>query len=203
MGGLRNRLAEARDRMVDVIADLSPRDRTLLLALLAFAAILVIGGGTWWMNRTIHDLEARLADRRQTLQNVRELDADYAAAVDRSNEIQQRLRESAGTDLSSFLEQAASKANIREKLSAVREKSATSDDVLEEKIYAVSLDRLTLAELVDFLYQAETAGYPMQILNLKIKTRKKGDDKLLNVDLDIAAYRVLSEPDAEDDGSQG
>ncbi len=201
MGGIRSRLAGARDRAVDMIADLSPRDRTLLMGLLAFAAILLIGGGAWWMNRTIHELEGRLADRRQTLQNVRELDADYAAAVDRSNEIQQRLRESAGTDLSSFLEQAASKANIREKLSAVREKSASTDDVLEEKIYAVSLDRLTLDEFVDFLYQAETAGYPMQILNLKVKTRKKGDEKLLNVDLDVAAYRVLSEPEA--DGSEG
>ncbi|CAN0461093.1 unnamed protein product, partial [Ectocarpus fasciculatus] len=99
-------------------------------------------------------------------------------------------------DLSAFLDKSAENTDIGDKLDAVKEKTSSTDGVLEEKMYAVSLSNLTESELATFLYEIETSGFPLQIKTMKVKSRKKGDEKTLRVDLDISAYRLI-------DGEQG
>jgi hypothetical protein len=43
----------------------------------------------------------------------------------------------------------------------------------------------------------ETAGFPMQIQTLKVKTRTKKGERTLSVDLDIAAYTLLDTEESE------
>ena len=73
----------------------------------------------------------------------------------------------------------------------MKEKTTSSTDVLEEKLYAVSLSQLEQEELANFLYEIETAGFPMQIKTLKIKNASRRGEKTLRVDMDIATYRLI------------
>ena len=56
---------------------------------------------------------------------------------------------------------------------------------------------MTLEQLVGFLYEVETSGYPLLIKTLTAKTITISGVKNLDVTLDISAYKLLDEEPAE------
>ncbi len=63
--------------------------------------------------------------------------------------------------------------------------------------FTVTLNDISLQQLSEFLYEAEASGYPLKIRNTKVKTHTKKDEKLLQVNMDISAFRAVTE------GSEG
>lgn len=196
MSAISTRLAAWQEQLQDLLASMSARDRALFMGLVAAAIVGTIGVSIYSMQRRLTALEGRIETREETLQQVRLLTAEYAAARETSSAIEEELRRNGSTDLSAFLEKSAEKAQIKEKLDAVKEKSATNTGILEEKLYAVSLSMLQQDELASFLYEVETAGFPLQIKTLRIKSSMRQGEKTLRVDMDIATYRLL-EGDSE------
>lgn len=201
MSDVRTRFEAVRDRVQDALADMSPRDRGLLLGLFLTATVTVVGGGAWWMRGTLRDLGSRVESRSDSLHLLKVMASEHEVAIGQSDEIKAKLKKHSGTDMSSFLEQAAKNAGVADRLNQVREKSVTTSGVLEEKLYAVALSKLSTDEMSTFLFEVETSGYPLQIRSFKVKSRTRKGEKSLNVDMDIAAYRVV-EDDAVD-GEEG
>ena len=197
MSAISTRLAALQERIQDLLASMSPRDRTMFIGLVIFGILLVIGGSAYVMNSTLSSLESQIDSQEHTLQIMGTMAEEYAASSDKALQIEDELSKNTNTDLSAFLEKSAKTTGISDRLDAVKEKSTSSDGILEEKLYAVSLSKLELNELSEFLYEIETAGFPMQIKNMKVKTRTKKGEKTLSVDLDIAAYKLLETEESE------
>ncbi len=191
--GIADRVQSVQDRFFDLLAGMTQRDRRLFLGLIAFFGMVFVGVGLWWMSSTLGVVEGKIADREEKLHLIRVLAVDHSEASSKAEEIEEALRANADTDMSSFLEQAAKKTGIEDKLSQVKEKSTATDGVVEERVYAVKLDKVELTELTSFLYEIETAQYPLRVHVFKAKSRKQGEGRVLNVDLDIASYKVLEE----------
>ncbi len=185
--------SNAQERVFDLLSSMTPRDRKLMLGLVAFFSLVFVGGSLWLMSSKLSTLNGHIADREEKLHLIHVLAIDHAEALGEAEEIEEALKANAGTDLSSFLEQAAGKSGIEEKLDQVKEKTTATDGVVQEKVYAVKLTKLTLDELTSFLYEVETARYPLKVHTFKVKSRKSGDSRVLNVDMDIASYKVLEE----------
>jgi hypothetical protein len=201
MSTLSTRLDALRDRIQDALAGMTPRDRTLLLSLIIVAAVTLMAGSAWWMRGTLHDLESRVESRSDSLHLLKVMASEHEVAIGQSEEIKAKLKEHAGTDMSSFLEQAAKNSGVADRLNQVREKSVTTTGVLEEKLYAVALSKLTTDELSNFLFEVETSGYPLQVQTFKVKSRVRKEEKTMNLDMDIAAYRVIEEePEGVEEG---
>jgi hypothetical protein len=201
MSTLSTRLDALRDRAQDALADMAPRDRGLLLGLVVLTTVGLAGGGAWWMHGTLSGLESRVETRADTLHLLKVMASEHEAAIGQSEEIKATLKEHSDTDMSSFLEQAAKNSGVADRLNQVREKSVTTNGVLEEKLYAVALSQLSTDEMSNFLFEVETSGYPLQIRTFKVKARTRKGEKTLNVDLDIAAFRVVEEEaDAGEEG---
>ncbi len=191
MSSLITRLRGLSDRALDLLAGMTPRDRTLLMGLVAGGGLLVLGGTGWWMADSLSDLRTRIGERELSLQQVQLSRAEYENAAVEAARIEEQLRANAGTDLSSFLEKAATAAAVKDKLDSVREKSSATEGNIEEKLHSVSLRKLTTEELSKLLFEIETAGYPLRVKTLSVKARKRSDEVTLNVDMDISAFRVL------------
>jgi type II secretory pathway component PulM len=200
MSNLSTRIRGVIDRVQDLLADMTPRDRSLLLGLVGFAALLLVGGSIWAMSSTISSLDSRLRDRELTLTRVQAMAAQQATAEGEAAAIEEQLQKFAGTDLSSFMEQAARNASVGDRLDSVREKSSASSGNIEERLYSVSLNSLTLSEMTDFLYEVEGTGYPLRIKTFKVKTRKRGEVSSLSVEMDVSAYRLIEDADAGEEG---
>ena len=185
--------SNAQERLFDLLSSMTPRDRKLLLGLVAFFSLIFVSGSLWLMSSKLGSLNGQIADREEKLHLIHVLAVDHAEALGQAEEIEEALKANADTDLSSFLEQAAGKSGIEEKLNQVKEKTTATDGVVQEKVYAVKLSKLRLDELTSFLYEVETARYPLKIHTFKVKSRKSGDSRVLTVDMDIASYKVLEE----------
>lgn len=200
MSTMNTRIRAILDRGQDILADMAPRDRALLLGLSGLALLVVLGGSAWWMRSTVSDLQARIEDREATLAAVQLAQAQYEAAAVEAGEIETQLKKYAGTDLSSYLEKAATTANVKDKLKSVREKSSAVDGNIEEKLHTVALDGMSLAELTEFLYEVETSGYPLRIKTFRVKTRSRRGETTLNVDMDISAFQILDDTSTSEAG---
>jgi len=180
-----------QDGVADALGRFTPRDRYLIVGL----GVTVICSGLLMSvlaaDRTIQGLESEVVNQRQTLDNLSVLLSDHVQAVEKAQEIETTLAESSSTDLSAFLEQSAESTGVSDRLNSVNEKSTSSDGVLEEKLYAVSLSKLQLEELAGFLWEIESASFPLQIQTLKVKTRKVAGEITLRLDMDVSAFSLI------------
>ncbi len=181
-----------RGRFEEVIGNLSPRDRMLLGAMIAFALVFVLGGSFWYGQRTLADLRSRIDDKESKLTLLKSMKMDQDAAAEQIRAIEEKLRQSAGQDLPSFVERAAQKVGIAANLQ-VREKGVTVDGNLEEKSFQVEVNRINLQQLNDFLHEVETGGYPLRVRGSKVRATAANGQKVLNVTLDVAAFKLVEE----------
>lgn len=184
-------LGPVRVRFGELVANMSPRDRTLLVGLVIAVLVFFVGGAGWLAKGYLADLRSRVADREATLSQVSGMAADYESASKDIARIEEELRKHSGQDLSSFMEKASQKIGIGDNLKGVREKSARTEGNLEEKVYGVDVDKITLAQLTSFLYEVEASGYPLQIRSTRVKASGQPGSRVLTVAMEISAFQIV------------
>lgn len=185
-----------RSRFNALVAEMSPRDRALFVGLVLGAYFAAFFTAFWLATGILGDLRSRAALREDALARLTTLEAGYEANAGQVREIEATLRANASQDLPSFIEKAAGKAGVTDKLKGVREKAVDTEGNLEIKVYSIELDKVSLAETVDFLHETETGGYPLRIRTGRFKTTGAAGSRLLSVSLEAAAYRLTDEAPA-------
>ena len=184
-----------KEKTLDTFAALPTRDRILAIGLIVSTFFGGLGFGVYSMNKKLNTERQEIERVGKSVELIQVLQAEQAALESEVAQIEESLAKNATTDLSAFLEQSATKSgfNPKEKNMQVREKSTSKDGRLQEKVFSVSLSNLTTEEFAKFLFQTETSGYPLQIQTSTIKRRKRSDGVNLNLNLDIAAYKLVEE----------
>ena len=184
-----------KEKALDAFAALPPRDRMLAAGLIISTFFGGLGFGVYSMNKTLKAERQEIERVGKSVELIQVLQAEQASLESEVAQIEESLAKNATTDLSAFLEQSATKSgfNPKEKNMQVREKSTTKAGRLQEKVFSVSLSNLTSEEFAKFLFQTETSGYPLKIQTSTIKRRKRSDGVNLNLNLDIAAYKLVEE----------
>ncbi len=198
MSSISTRISALQDRIQDAIADMNPRDRNLLGGLVIFGTVLLLGGGFYSMRSSLDSLETRVDDRRDQLRMIGLLAADHAEGEAKAEEIRTTLERYQSQDFSSFMEQAAQKVGVGEQLSSVRKKSESTNDRLQELVYSVKLSKLQQDQLVKILHEVEASGYPVKVRSFKAKTRTSKGEKSLDVDMEVATYKVVADATEEE-----
>ena len=188
-----NRFAPPLARFRRTLDAMTPRDRMLLIGLVTVLTLVVVGLGTAAMARKLRNLDQQLQTRESQARMVNEMQGSYADASEQLTELEGKVNAYKATKLSAFLEQCADRVQIRDNLKQVKERSVTTTESLEEKQYTVQLSRVTVEQFANFLYEAETTGFPMTIKSTKVKTTLAAGQKLLEVTFEISAYRLIEE----------
>lgn len=199
MERLREILNQRLTALQDALSGLSPRDRTLLLGMIATLLVALLAGGAYGLNRSLKAQRARLDERQAQLDQLTGMLAEHAENQAQIGAIEERIQAHADTDLQAFVEQAGKEAGISDRITGVREKPGTTTGTLEDRQYSVTLTRLSLQEYSNFLFELEGAGYPLKVRSTKIKRRARGEEVTLDVDMDISAFRLV-EADAATEG---
>jgi type II secretory pathway component PulM len=172
---------------------MTPRDRKLFYGLSSTVVVALVGAVVLGMLAVLEGLEEDLAQGQQTLVLVQALGVEYAEAGVKAEELEAKLKVYADTDLSAFLEKAASSAQIRGNLDSVRETSKSQQGILEIKNYSVTVKKAGLEQVLNFLYETEGTGYPLRIQSANLKNVRVSGEKKLTLKLDVAAYRLVEE----------
>ena len=198
MSTFTTQVAAFQERAQDTLADMKPRDRALFIGLVLFTMLTLAGGTIWWMRGSVRALEGKVADREDTLRKIQILAEDHATAEAEFEVLAARLAAKADVDISSFMEKAADKVQIREKLDSVRKTNETTDGIVQEALYAVKLTNLSQQELADFVAEVEGSDMPLRIRSFKSRTRKRKGEITLQVDMDISGYKVVADASGAD-----
>ena len=199
MSAISQQVAAVQDWILDTLADMKPRDRSMAIGLVFFAMSVVIVASIWWMRGSLSTLEGRLADREYSLQTIEAMAEAHADAEAEIEELSKELAQHGTTDLSSFLEQAAKKVGITEKLSSVRKKTEVDDGIPVENVYSVKLSRLDQTELARILTEVELSDFPVRIRAFKVRRRKRKEEVYLDVDMDISSFKLAQATTSEEE----
>ena len=186
---------DLKERVLNTFSALPPRDRILAASFIVSTFFGGLGFGAYTMSTTLKTNRQKIERIEKSVELIQVLQAEQASLESEVAQIEEALAKNATTDLSAFLEQSATKSgfNPKEKNMQVREKSTRKDGRLQEKVFSVILSNLTTEEFGKFLFQTETAGYPLKIQTSTVKSRKRQEEVTLNLSLDIAAYKLVEE----------
>jgi hypothetical protein len=192
-GKIGRTLAILGARFEAMLGGMTARDRKLFVGLTGLAVLLLIVGVGVMMSRSLSSLRGDIAESEQQLVQTSDIRDQYEADLARILELEETLREHENSDLSAFLETAATSADVRDRLNSVRETSVTTLDGLEQRNYTVNLSSMTLPQMINFLYEAEAGSYPLSIQSANIRTSRRGEEKQMTVKLDVASFHLVEE----------
>lgn len=195
-------LEPLRTRFGGLVADMSPRDRNLFLGLVLCLYVGVLGVAAWGGKALLSDAQSRITTKQAALTRLLDMEGDYEANVAKVAEIEDTLRKNATQDFPSFVEKSAAKHSLSTNLKAVREKGASTEGNLQEKSFTVELDKVSLGQLTDFLFELETNGYPLRIRTMRVKTTGAPGQRLLNPTFEVSAYKLDESAAATEGGAE-
>ena len=190
--------AQTKEKIKDSLASMTPRDRMLLAG--TFGTIFIIAAiiGIYYLLSSLTSMKEELASVKSYTQQIQLLGSELKDVKNRRSELEQKVNEQKSTDLSAFLSKSTQKANIKDKiLDRVKEKSSANMGLFTQKSYSVPLRELSLKDFTSFLFAIETSDYPFEIQNCSIRTRKRGEEQKLRVELDIVTYQLNTNLEVE------
>lgn len=182
-----------REKTRDSLASMTPRDRMLLLGTGVFLLLFIMVGSAFFMSKSLHELKSQIKESQNAYDTLQQEQGALASLRTSVLEYQEKINIHRDTDLSAFLSKSSQKAGISGKiLDRVREKSSSKSEFFTQKSYSVPLKEVSLSDFTSFLYEIETAGYPFEIQQCSIRTRKRGEEQKLRIELDIITYELIN-----------
>ena len=171
-----------------MIERLSSRDTyALLLGGVVVLITLVWLGIIDPYQQAMANLQSKVTSRERQLQDVQKLRQDYLDLKQELSEAQGRLSKAENFSLFSFVEAQVARYATKENLVYMRPQPTSTKDGWKEDTVEIKLEKITLDQLVRFLYSLETSDAVIQTKNLRVKTRFD-NRSLLDVVMTVAAY---------------
>lgn len=92
--------------------------------------------------------------------------------------------------LTTTMEQLAEKAGIKERIENIKQRAPTPSDMYDEVSADVRLTRITVPQLVDYLYNIENdPGHFLRIRQIQVK-RRYDNKQLMDVSFQVSTYKL-------------
>ena len=155
-----------------MFSQMNQRERIFLIIGVLFVLVtLVYFGLVAPYQKSLHGLDRKIASRQQQLADMQTLRRQYVQLKQNLNAVQQRLDQESAFSMFSFIESLAVRHVGRENLVYMRPQPPAEKDGFREESVEIKLERVDLPQLVGLLYEVESAEMPLQVKNLRIKTR--------------------------------
>ena len=187
-----------KEKTRDSLASMTPRDRMLLLGTGVLLLLLLMIASGIFINSKLKELNADIKSSKEAFALLKQKRTSLEQLRASVIQYEEKIDAHKNTDLSAFLSKSSQKSGIKEKiLDRVKEKNSSKAGFLTQKSYNVPLKEISLSDFTSFLYEIETAGYPFEIQQCSIRTRKRGEEQKLRIELDIVTYQLNKTKEAE------
>lgn len=127
-------------------------------------------------------LDSQIRNRSNSLVEVKGLQQDVLQLRQQLSEVSGRK----GMDgpLFSYVETLTEESGVRDNLASMRPQPATQQGEYRQQLVELKLEKLSISQLVRFLYAIEYAGQGVQVKSMRIKRRFE-DHSSLDVNLSV------------------
>jgi general secretion pathway protein M len=175
---------------------LQPREQTIALIAAGIILVLVVILPVMAASGKISRLQRSIDDGNNQLKNItRDID-DLNDARAQLKQVESTLAGGFDASISTTLETLAGKAGIKDRIDSLKEKPAAPSDLFDEASVDVRLKKVSLNELIDYLYSIEED--PERLLRLKrLQMKPRYDNKKeFDVSFQVSTFRLLETPGA-------
>lgn len=169
---------------------LSPRDRKLLIGLIAFGCVVFVGLLWWTLYGMLEDKASRVRLAKTHLEELQVVQGEFLAATSRIEAQEARLQEYKGKRVSAYIEEVASQRGVLEQLRSVNESGSELVGSIKQTKYRVELKKIDYEAAYGFIYELETSGFPTMINMAQLRAVKSREGKTLDVTLEITVYAL-------------
>ena len=129
---------------------------------------------------------------QKKLDEVIKLDAEFAQQEAKISKIKMVMStRTADFSLFSYLEKKAAQAGVRGNIKYMNSSRGTQSAAFEESLIDMKLDKITIKQLTDFLYFAESSADLVRIKRITVNKMKESPE-YLSAQLQIASAAALS-----------
>ena len=129
---------------------------------------------------------------QRKLDEVIKLDAEFAGQEAKISKIKSVMStRTADFSLFSYLEKKAAQAGVRGNIKYMNSSQGTKSAAFEESLIDMKLDKITIKQLTDFLYFAESPADLVRIKRITVNKMKESPE-YLSAQLQIASVQALS-----------
>ncbi len=170
---------------------MSPREQTMALIGAAVALILVFVLPVTVASGRIGKLEREVQQGKGHLRDIIRAIDSYNRKKATLSQMQKSLAGGFDSSISTTLESMAEQSGIKEKIDSLKEKPTSPSDLFDIASVDVRLRRVSLEQLVDFLYRIE--NQPDKMLRLRqLSIKPRFDNKQeMDVSFTVSTYRLL------------
>ena len=134
MSKLSSRSAYIKERLLDSLASMTPRDRNMLLGVAIFLTLVGLIGSSVFILKTLTGLEKEIAQAESDIFSLKQSQQSLEEAQKDLDDLESKIEKYKTTDLSAFLSKSAQNAGIKEKvIDRVREKNSVNTGTLIQK----------------------------------------------------------------------
>lgn len=181
----------AAGKIRDAYGQLAPRERTLVLAAIACAVVFASAIVVLSIRSSLRELEANISMQSDILRKIIRQRNDYLRDKAELERVKKRLQSNSAS-LFSFLEETAK--TVGAEISDINDRGVsgnTRNMEIREETVDVSLGKITVDKLADFLFRIENNPAEYKIRKLRMRTRP--NEKLLDASFSVASYKVNTE----------
>ena len=156
---------------------LSDRDRRVLIILLAFLGVIGIylvidyGFGGGGGGGSVQAKEKELRDIISLYRTFQQTKADFSVA-------EKSMQQSGDFELLSELESLSARANVKGLITSMDKKKQPKNPFYEQEAVEVKLDRVTIVQLMDYLYELEYSPKVLRVKELHVEVRFDNKDQM-------------------------
>ncbi|TSA48101.1 MAG: hypothetical protein D4R56_01045 [Deltaproteobacteria bacterium] len=171
---------------------LTKSQKLIVIAGLVFvAASLLVQFAVFPYFEARQKISGAIAGSEKALRELATLGAEYGVLRRRSAEIQRVIeRRPPGFALFSYLEKRAGDAGVKTNIKSINPLKSSPAESYEETAVEMRLDKLTMKQLTDFLYQVESREELVRIRKMSV-VKMKENPEYLSVLLQVFTYQAL------------
>jgi hypothetical protein len=129
---------------------------------------------------------------KKKLNEISRLDAEFTSQEEAIAKIKRGMSaRSADFTLFAYLEKKATQANVRGRIKQMNSSRGIQSASFEESIIDMKLDKITIKQLTDFLYFAESPADLVKIKKITISKMKESPE-YLSAQIQISSFQTLN-----------
>lgn len=141
----------------------------------------------------ISGLEKDIATGRDKINDVAREIEDFNKAKTELSSVEGQLKSGFDTSIATTIENIGTQSGVKENVDSIKERPTVPSEIYDEATVDVRMSKITLSQLVDFLYKIESEkNRILRIKQLQVKPRYD-NKKLLDVSFQVSTFKLSGE----------
>lgn len=169
---------------------LNPREQMFALIGAGVVILLVFGMPLILTSSKLSSLENEIVEGREKQREILKRMEQFQSQSQKLKEIEAKIAKGFDATITTTMATLAEKVGIKDRIENIRDKGARSTELFDEISVEVKLVKITVPQLMDYLYQIEQ--HPDLVLRIsQIRIKRRFDNKqLLDVMFEVSTYRL-------------